>query len=209
IYEREPGNTKPDDDTWVDWLPGSVTKGDGTATVFRGYAFDITKEYYAEVVLNFGSEVEIRGERVKLSVTNRFVNYCKRDLNLCDVTVPICFESRDWEWVKPELHHAFISINGETFGFTSHSTSFSSRCIFEGTADVDHDLGIDHTAEMEGYMHGSCQPVGCENPDNLRRHMMNDPRPYYCLLPNSGVPNSMNCQAWANMMIDSYCPSPK
>ena len=193
------------DNNLISTMAGDKTQGEGTALITAGSAFDINSSYTVQTVLNRGSSMEIRGEKVKVTVTNSFVKLCKRDLDICDPTVPICFESRDWEWVNPQLHHAFISIEGETFGFRSQNPSFSSRCIFEGPGDVAQDIEIDHAAEMEGYMHGSCQPVGCENPNNLRNHIMNDLRPYYCLMPNSGVPDSMNCQEWANMMINTYC----
>ncbi len=68
IYEREPGSTNPDDDSWLDWFPGNAAQGDGTATIFQGTYFDITKEYYAEVVLNWGSDVEVKSEKVKLAI---------------------------------------------------------------------------------------------------------------------------------------------
>lgn len=68
IYEREPGSTNPDDDTWLYSVPGSVTRGDGTVTIFRGTYFDKNKEYYAQVVLNRGSDVEIRSAKTNISV---------------------------------------------------------------------------------------------------------------------------------------------
>ncbi len=66
IYERPAGSTNPDDDEYAFSLIGDKTQGDGTAIIYEGEYFDITKEYYAEVVLNRGSEVEIVGDRVPL-----------------------------------------------------------------------------------------------------------------------------------------------
>ena len=44
------------------------TKGTGTATISRGFQFDPNSMYEAEVVLNYGTGVEIRGNRATISV---------------------------------------------------------------------------------------------------------------------------------------------
>lgn len=74
IFEREPGSVNADNDIWKYWLPGSATQGDGTATLFRGTKFDKTKEYYAQVVLNKGSEAEVRGEKQKLPIMRAMID---------------------------------------------------------------------------------------------------------------------------------------
>jgi hypothetical protein len=66
IYERTQGST---DDVYDFSLTGSAVQLAGTATVYQGEYFDPTKEYYAEVVLNRGSDVEIRGDRTPLPLT--------------------------------------------------------------------------------------------------------------------------------------------
>ncbi len=68
IYERPVGSTNPDDDEYAFSLTGDKTQGDGTAIIYQGEYFDVTKEYYAEIVLNRGSEVEIRSERIKIGI---------------------------------------------------------------------------------------------------------------------------------------------
>ncbi len=55
-------------ESWVGYLIGDNTQGEGTAIAVTGSLFDITKRYEAEVVLNRGSDVEIRGERVELII---------------------------------------------------------------------------------------------------------------------------------------------
>ncbi len=44
------------------------TKGTGTATISRGFQFDPNSMYAAEVILNYGTGVEIRGNRVTIPV---------------------------------------------------------------------------------------------------------------------------------------------
>ena len=68
IYEREPGSTNPNNDKWLYSLPGSATSGEGTATIFRGTYFNSEKEHYAQVVLNKGSDAEVRGDKVPLAI---------------------------------------------------------------------------------------------------------------------------------------------
>ncbi len=43
-------------------------QGQGFGTISRGFYFDLTSSYYGQVVLNFGTGVEIRGEKKTLSV---------------------------------------------------------------------------------------------------------------------------------------------
>jgi hypothetical protein len=101
----------------------------------------------------------------------------------------------------PPLHHSFLSVNGETFGLTTNRPKATKKCGIEGPGYVDHNLGIDITAEIENYMVGSCQPVECKNEQNLLLHLRSDPAPYYCLKPGAGI----NCQEWVDMMIKKYC----
>ena len=129
------------------------------------------------------------------------VKLCKRDLNiLCDPTHIGCGGSST---AGSRLHHAFISVNGETFGHTTNRAKPSLRCIVKGPGYIDHNLGIDKMAELEGYMHGSCQEVKCENEQNLLSNLKGDVRlgraPYYCLTGGT------NCQEWANMKLEKYC----
>lgn len=53
-------------DTWSGYLVGSVKQGAGDAIFKRGASFDPTEQYCAQVVLNRGSDAEIRGDKVKL-----------------------------------------------------------------------------------------------------------------------------------------------
>ena len=60
--------------------------------------------------------------------TGLIVKLCKRDLNLCDSSSPYCPSSTG---VNSRLHHAFISVNSETFDLTTNGKS-STRCGIEG-----------------------------------------------------------------------------
>ena len=124
------------------------------------------------------------------------VKLCKRDLDTF-------FD--DSQGKDARLHHAFISITGETFGLTTKNKSFTKRCGIEGPGFIDQNLGIDHAAETEGYMNGSCQQVSCENEDNLRSNLLKakPSPPYYCLKPGGG--GGINCQEWASKMVEKYC----
>ena len=43
-------------------------KGQGFATISRGFQFDLTSTYYAQVILNFGTGVEIRSDKMTLKI---------------------------------------------------------------------------------------------------------------------------------------------
>ena len=135
------------------------------------------------------------------------VKLCKRDLNICDPSSPYCI-ALYLRGLLPIFYHEFISINGETFGLFTRHKKLSNRCGFEGPGTVDHNLGVDQLAEMEGYMNGSCEEIECCNEDalldDLRREAIYTSQ-YFCLNPGSGV--GMNCQEWANTKIKSYCES--
>ncbi len=130
------------------------------------------------------------------------VKLCKRDLDIRDPSRPFYFGSR---WFNYRLFHSFISVNGETFGLTTHNSKRSIRCIIEGSGYIAHNLGLDQTAEMEGYMNASCQSVECPCEQKLLDNLRTAKAPYYCLKPNSGF--GMNCQEWADMMLNKYCGS--
>lgn len=127
--------------------------------------------------------------------TGLIVQVCKRDLNF-----PVVHDTQS---INPILHHAFISINGETFGLTTHKPSYNTKCGIEGPGAIDSNLGIDRAAEIEGFMNGSCKKVNCKNEkkllENIKRARFSPP--HYCMKPGGG----MNCQQWASEMISKYC----
>jgi RHS repeat-associated protein len=57
-------------ETWRSALTGSARSGEGAAALLQGTVFDVTKTYETELVLNRGTEVEIRSPRARLSVLN-------------------------------------------------------------------------------------------------------------------------------------------
>ena len=57
-------------ETWKGALTGSTLSATGTASLLQGTAFDLTKTYETQLVLNRGTEVEIRSPRARLSVVN-------------------------------------------------------------------------------------------------------------------------------------------
>jgi hypothetical protein len=64
LYETDENKNE----TWTGYLRGDKTEGEGTAVLVRGTEFDINKKYEAEVVLNRGTDVEVRGKRVEISI---------------------------------------------------------------------------------------------------------------------------------------------
>jgi hypothetical protein len=132
--------------------------------------------------------------------TGLIVKLCKRDLNLCDSSSPYCPSSTG---VNSRLHHAFISVNSETFGLITRNGKSSTRCGIEGLGYIDWNLGIDKAAEIEGYMNGSCQSIECPCEQKLLDNLRTAKAPYYCLKPRSGF--GMNCQEWAGLMLNKYC----
>ncbi len=52
---------------WVGYLVGDATQGTGTAVFSRGAVLDPKKRYFARTVLNRGSAIEIRGEKVPIA----------------------------------------------------------------------------------------------------------------------------------------------
>ncbi len=60
--------TDDNDETWTGYLRGEGTQGEGTAALVRGAYFDITRGYEAEVVLNRGTDMEVRAERVEILI---------------------------------------------------------------------------------------------------------------------------------------------
>ncbi len=56
LYETDENNKE----TWIDYLNGDGTQGEGTATAIAGSRFDINRKYEAEAVLNRGTDMEIR-----------------------------------------------------------------------------------------------------------------------------------------------------
>ncbi len=55
------------DDSIIAQIP-TETKGTGTATISRGFQIDVNSVYKAEVVLNYGTGMEIRGEKKTLPI---------------------------------------------------------------------------------------------------------------------------------------------
>ncbi|HEC97312.1 MAG TPA: hypothetical protein ENI58_04050, partial [Nitrospirae bacterium] len=64
LYETDENKNE----TWIGYLRGDSTEGEGTAVLLRGAELDINKKYEAEVVLNRGTDVEVRGKRVEISI---------------------------------------------------------------------------------------------------------------------------------------------
>ena len=55
-------------DTWLGYLPGSATHGSGVAQLLQGTQLETEKPTRAQLVLNRGSSVEMRSEKVALRV---------------------------------------------------------------------------------------------------------------------------------------------
>ncbi len=53
---------------WLSYVAVDKTQGQGTGTYIAGSLFDIDKQYSSEVVLNRGSDVEIRGDKINLPI---------------------------------------------------------------------------------------------------------------------------------------------
>jgi len=55
-------------ESWDGWLPGDETQGQGTTALVNGTSFDIANLYTAEVVLNRGTDAEVRSARKELTL---------------------------------------------------------------------------------------------------------------------------------------------
>ena len=98
---------------------GSATRGKGTATIFRGTQLDIKKEYFAQVVLNRGSEIEIRGDKTCL-----LTNYCNQVAVTDMLSCPNRVKNPNWIY---QYDGCTIVPDNPTLGFL---TAFSSQeCI--------------------------------------------------------------------------------
>ncbi len=53
-------------DEWINYIPGDKTQGQGTAGFVQGTKFDINTLYKAQVVLNRGTDVEIRSDKKEI-----------------------------------------------------------------------------------------------------------------------------------------------
>ncbi len=56
------------DTVWTGYVAGDNTSGDGSATIVSGSQVDVNSNYTAQVVLNKGSEMEVRGNEVQLPI---------------------------------------------------------------------------------------------------------------------------------------------
>jgi hypothetical protein len=54
-------------EAWAGYLVGDATGGNGTAIFSRGSVFDPKKRYFAQTVLNRGSGIEIRGDKMPIA----------------------------------------------------------------------------------------------------------------------------------------------
>ncbi len=68
-------------DAWAGYLIGDKTQGQGSAGFVQGTSFDINKLYKAQVVLNRGSDSEVRGEKKEILVAQMSV---KKDQSLLE-----------------------------------------------------------------------------------------------------------------------------
>ncbi|KAF0220886.1 MAG: hypothetical protein FD174_883 [Geobacteraceae bacterium] len=55
-------------DLWAGSIPGDKYQGQGTSTMLAGSQWDIRKQNFAQAVLNNGSDIEIRGDRIPIPI---------------------------------------------------------------------------------------------------------------------------------------------
>jgi pimeloyl-ACP methyl ester carboxylesterase len=67
LYERPAGGSGSND-VWISALPAPITQGTATVALVRGTTFDPNKQYVAEPVLNLGTSMEVRGDKVPIPI---------------------------------------------------------------------------------------------------------------------------------------------
>jgi hypothetical protein len=93
------------DNMAVAYLPGEK-QGEGFVTVSRGFQFYPNRNYEYEVVLNYGSSVEIRSDRQPLHVGRLYIE--KEDPDFPDIDLP-------WNDYYPPLGAKTITLKADRF----------------------------------------------------------------------------------------------
>ncbi len=85
------------------WFMASTQNGLGKATIEKGFPFDINSKYEAEIVLNNGTSVEMRSERVPLEILKLYIE--KQDPEFPEVKLR-------WDNYYPALGEKTITVKG-------------------------------------------------------------------------------------------------
>jgi RHS repeat-associated protein len=74
-----------EDGNWMATVTGDKAKAGGTALVARGQTFDLQKDYQAELILNRGSDVELRSDKFTLPKQQKLISYATASKASLDV----------------------------------------------------------------------------------------------------------------------------
>jgi len=87
IYKTDANNT----DEWLGYIPGDKTQGQGSVGYVKGSKFDINTHYKAQVVLNRGTDAEIKGRNeINNDNDGNDNSICEQDEACVDkVTIPV------------------------------------------------------------------------------------------------------------------------
>jgi pimeloyl-ACP methyl ester carboxylesterase len=87
IYKTDANNA----DEWLGYIPGDKTQGQGSVGYVKGSNFDINTHYKAQVVLNRGTDAEIKGRNERNNDNDGNDNsICEQDEACVDkVTIPV------------------------------------------------------------------------------------------------------------------------
>jgi RHS repeat-associated protein len=108
------------------------------------------------------------------------------------------------------FYHAFIDLNGNTYGFTTDKKSVSACCGIKGPGKVVINEREDLEAAHSGEHGGKCTEIKCIDENKLLSEILASkasPRGY-CLSPNCPG-EGINCQQWADTMLmlaKTCCP---
>jgi pimeloyl-ACP methyl ester carboxylesterase len=128
-------------DTWVGYLPGDKTQGQGSAGYVKGSRFDINTHYKAQVVLNRGTDAEVKGRtEIRNDNSGNDNIVCEQNEDCMDkVTIP--FGKIELFTVPSTTQEAPVSvIGGATDGVTKLQLKLTVKYGFEELSDLNWNL---------------------------------------------------------------------
>jgi len=100
----------------------SETKGQGTVTLSRGFQFDANSAYKAQVILNYGTGVEIKGNRVTIPVAQLRVLSDEYPEKSAD-EIKFGTGADQYEWQKKKIYQ----INMQSAAFINNCASLTGK----------------------------------------------------------------------------------
>jgi hypothetical protein len=138
IFKSEGGN-----DVLIETIRTETT-GAGKATIGRGFKFDLGRTYKVQVVLNYGSGIEMRGERITLRYNDLYIE--KEDEEFPTVTLR-------WNDYYPALGTKKIIVRGfESGGIPLNNVNVSFQVLVPVPS-----LGVSLTPSIASFTNGRAE----------------------------------------------------